>query len=171
MTRSTMIRALIVAATGTLLLAGCSTGSSATATTPGSTTTTAPAVEGDAQPTGAGDEPVAPTDVVAAEDLPNEPVGSKITVAGAPATVCLYGDDRGTSVWAGGEGTSCDFVEAAHDAMTAGQDESVVLHDQLITEITVADPASGDDVVMACGSRGKVLTTCVSADGRTVHLY
>jgi hypothetical protein len=166
MTRSPTALALTIATTAALLLAGCSDGSEATATTPQPTSEAG----GGASSSGSTDA-VVPTDVVRAEDLPNEPVGSKITVAGQPATVCLYGDDYGTSVWAGGAGTSCGFVEAAYGAMTAGQDESEVLHDQLITEITVADPGSGDQVVMACGPRGEALTTCVSADGRTVHLY
>jgi hypothetical protein len=160
MTRSTTVCALIVAAAGTLLLAGCSTDS-----------TDSPAPAATRRATGTTVSVTVPSDIVPAADLPNEPVGSKITVAGEPATVCLYGDSYGTSVWAGGAGTSCGVVDAAYRAMTAGQDETEVLHDQLITEITVADPTSGDEVVMACGPRGEVLTTCLSANGRTVHLY
>lgn len=115
--------------------------------------------------------PTVPDDVVAPEDLPNEPVGSQISIAGDPATVCIYGDGYGTSVWAGSADTPCAFVEAAYATMTQGQDVDEVLHDLLITEITVTDPASGADRVLACAPRGEQLTTCVGTDGLAIHAY
>ncbi|MBD5784774.1 hypothetical protein IF650_01155 [Cellulosimicrobium terreum] len=168
MPRPASIRLLTLVTAGALALAGCSGGSAGEPTTPPAASETNTSETATSE-TGAASETV-PDDVVDAQDLPNEPVGSEITVAGEPATVCIYGDGYGTSVWAAGGTTSCELVEATYAAATEGHDVDQVLRDVLGARLTVTDPASGAEHVLTCAQRGDTLTSCVG-DDVVVHIY
>lgn len=89
-------------------------------TTTATTTATVPAGgngAGGADPADPAD-PTA-TDIPDTSELPPDPVGKEVTIAGTPATVCIYCDGWGTNIWAADANTSCDFVSAVHGELIA----------------------------------------------------
>ena len=182
----------ILAAAGALALSGCTEGPDDTASpetvtatqtvetggTPQATTEaqTAPTTEGqdttdpgDASPAPTTD---APTDDVPAEELPRRPVGSEVTIAGEPATVCIHGDGWGTNIWAGNANTSCEFVTEAHNVLVEGLNATEQnIRDHLKQQITVQSPVTGQDYELTCVPRGEALVTCSGGENAAVHFY
>lgn len=193
--RTTTPRLLtILAIVGTLALAGCTDTTTDEATTPETLTSTqtvatstedatpeAPAetvTTGDAgteaSSTSIDDAPGNddPATDIPREDLPQEPVGSEITIAGEPATVCIYGDGWGTNVWAGNANTSCEFVVAVHESLIEGLNPTRDnIRQNLKEQVTVTSPVTGEDYDMTCAARGEALVTCTGGEGAAVHFY
>lgn len=184
---------LTLAAAGTLALAGCAeeTGDTETPETVTQTaepettattgpdagidpTTTAPApTNGDttAEATGPPTEET-PDKEVPEEDLPYEPVGTEVTIAGEPATICIHGDGWGTNVWAGNANTSCEFVIATHEVLIEGLDPTRDnIRQHLQEEITVSSPVTGQNYELTCLQRGERLVTCTGGEEAAVHFY
>lgn len=113
-----------------------------------------------------------PGDEVPDEDLPYEAVGSEVTIAGEPATICIHGDGWGTNIWAGNANTSCEFVSATHEVLIEGLDPTRDnIRQHLREEITVSSPVTGQDYNLTCLQRGERLVTCSGGEGAAVHFY
>lgn len=132
---------------------------------PAPTTETDAAVETTTQTGGPGDE-------VSADDLPYEPVGSEVTIAGEPSTICIHGDGWGTNVWAGNQNTSCEFVIATHEALIEGLDATEDdVRDHLRHQVEVYSPVTEQEYTLTCAPRNEKLVTCSGADDAAVHFY
>lgn len=106
------------------------------------------------------------------EELPQEPVGSPVTIAGQPATVCIYGDGWGTNVWAGNANTSCEFVSATHETLIEGLNPTTQnIRDHLQPEISVTSPVTGETYDLSCAPRGEQLVSCTGGEGAEVFFY
>ena len=116
--------------------------------------------------------PTDPTAPPADEELPMEPVGSEVTIAGEPATVCIYGDGWGTNIWAGNANTSCEFVSATHETVVEGLNATTQnIRDYLPPEVQVTSPVTGETYDMTCAPRGERLVSCTGGDGAEVFFY
>lgn len=179
-----------LAAVGTLALAGCTgtttdeadtpdtlTSTQTIATSPEEITPEAPAETVTTTETTGPETSSTPPDDTPAEDvpreeLPQEPVGSEVTIAGEPATVCIFGDGWGTNVWAGNANTSCEFVSAVHETLIEGLNPTRNnIREHLREQITVTSPVTGEDYDLTCAPRGEALVTCAGGEGAAVHFY
>ena len=132
---------------------------------PAPTTDTDAAVETTTQTGGPGDE-------VSADDLPYEPVGSEVTIAGEPSTICIHGDGWGTNIWDGNENTSCEFVIATHEALIEGLNATEDdIRDHLRNQVEVYSPVTEQEYTLTCAPRNEKLVTCSGADDAAVHFY
>lgn len=113
-----------------------------------------------------------PGDAAPADDLPYEPVGSEVTIAGEPSTICIHGDGWGTNVWAGNQNTSCEFVIATHEALIEGLDATEDdVRDHLRHQVEVYSPVTEQEYTLTCAPRNEKLVTCSGADAAAVHFY
>lgn len=176
---------LLLAALGTLALAGCS-GSAPDTTAPDTVTQTETAetviVEsspGTTEPESSMPEsspsgtPTAGSTTTPAEgELPMEPVGSRVTINGEPATVCIYGDGYGTNVWAGNASTSCEFVSAVHRELIEGVNATEDnIRDHLKPQIRVTSPVTGEEYDLSCTAVDQRLLSCTGGEGAAVYFY
>lgn len=175
-------RVLTITAAGVLGLAGCAgtdtdTTERASDIEDGTTLTETSHLADDTATLGAPSElteepPTGPTAPPADEDLPMEPVGSEVTIAGEPATVCIYGDGWGTNIWAGNANTSCEFVSETHYAVVDGLNATTQnIRDYLPPEVQVTSPVTGETYDMTCAPRGERLVSCTGGDGAEVFFY
>lgn len=105
-------------------------------------------------------------------DLPVEPVGTAVTIAGEPATVCIMGDGFGTNVWAANTDTSCDFVSATYEVLTDGlnaTDDNLRSH--LPGQTAVTSPVTKQDYTLACTQVDNRLIRCAGGDNAAVYIY
>lgn len=174
----------VLAAVGTLALAGC-TSSSEENSTPATTTETQAVPASDSgtalaevtenrtiTPTSAGSGEEDPAPPENRDDLPRAPVGEEVTIAGEPATVCIHGDGWGTNIWAGNAATSCEFVSETHQALIEGLDPTRDnIREHLKPRVTVHSPVTGEDYELECAPRGEVLLSCTGGEGATVYFY
>lgn len=199
--KTTITRSLLaLASAGALTLAGCSDAqdesqetmtSTATSTISEETSTQATATATEAedtviettvteqQPPAETETPApppsdtaAPPTTGASEELPIAPVGSEVTIAGQPATVCIYGDGWGTNVWAGNANTSCEFVTATHEVLIEGLNATTQnIRDNLRPQISVTSPVTGETYDMSCAPRTDELVSCTGGEGAEVFFY
>lgn len=143
-------------------------------TTGGATT---PGSPGDGELPEDGTGPADPADPTAADipdtsELPPDPVGKDVTIAGAPATVCIYGDGWGTNVWAGNANASCEFVSAVHEELVEGLDPTRDnIRQNLKPAITVTSPVTQQSYDMTCVQRSEELLSCTGGANATVFFY
>lgn len=184
----TPVKVAALTAAAALALAGCADGeadgevTTVTATDNAPTQDTAPPEAAPAPTTDTETEtgtPVetvtqtdGPGDAAPADDLPYEPVGSEVTIAGEPSTICIHGDGWGTNVWAGNQNTSCEFVIATHEALIEGLDATEDdVRDHLRHQVEVYSPVTEQEYTLTCAPRNEKLVTCSGADDAAVHFY
>lgn len=117
-------------------------------------------------------EPPAPTAPAATATLPYEPVGSKVTLLGEPATICIHGDGWGTNIWAGNANTSCEFVIAVHEELIAGLNATNdTVRANLRESISVTSPVTGHEYDLHCAPVDEEIISCTGGEGAAVYFY
>lgn len=175
---------LAVASLGAFALSACSSGdaeeSTSTTTTQATTTTASTSESADApSPTPPADPTTtASSDPVTAETTPAESeleyadVGSKVTIQGEPATVCIFGDGFGTNVWAGNENTNCDMVSSTYESLTIGLNPTEDnVRERLPVESSLVSPELDAPAELQCAKVDDVLIKCSGEDGITIWAY
>lgn len=139
------------------------------APTPGDAVT--PEAPGTPAPVADPADPTA-TDIPDVSELPPDPVGTEVTIAGVPATVCIYGDGWGTNIWAGNANTSCEFVVAVHEELIEGLNPtSDNIRQNLTPTITVTSPTTQQSYDLTCVQRSEMLMSCTGGANATVFFY
>lgn len=139
------------------------------APTPGNAVT--PEAPGTPAPVADPADPTA-TDIPDVSELPPDPVGKEVTIAGVPATVCIYGDGWGTNIWAGNANTSCEFVVAVHKELIEGLNPtSDNIRQNLKPTITVTSPITQQNYDLTCVQRSEMLMSCTGGANATVFFY
>lgn len=139
------------------------------APTPGDAVT--PEAPGTPAPVADPADPTA-TDIPDVSELPPDPVGTEVTIAGVPATVCIYGDGWGTNIWAGNANTSCEFVVAVHEELIEGLNPtSDNIRQNLTPTITVTSPITQQNYDLTCVQRSEMLMSCTGGANATVFFY
>lgn len=105
-------------------------------------------------------------------NLPVGPIGSEVTIAGQPATICIHGDGWGTNIWAGNENTSCEFVVETHYALVEGLNATTQnIRDYLRPEVSVTSPVTDETYNLHCAPQGEELVSCTGGEGAEVFFY
>lgn len=191
--RTTRKLLLAIGSAGVLALGACSAGEESASTETPTVTSTAEVTESaattssetmeessaesttESAPEESTTAPESSTETEAVEEtLPRSGIGrgSTITVAGETATVCIYGDGWGTNVWAAGENTSCEFVSATYDELTAGLNATQQnIRDNLPGAVNVHSPVTGDDYELSCAMESEELIACRGGDNAAVFIY
>lgn len=153
-----------ITAAGALLLTGCA-GSGADAPGPTTRTVTSTTTTTVAAATTAASTSALPL------DLPYADPGTRVTIAGEPATVCIHGDGWATNIWAGNDNTSCEFVIAVHEELIRGLDATEDdIRDHLPDTVTALSPVTGQRHDLTCSQRD-VLVTCRGGADAAVFFY
>ncbi|WP_459611433.1 hypothetical protein [Corynebacterium urogenitale] len=102
----------------------------------------------------------------------NFTIDEKVTISGAPATLCLRGDGYGVSVLAAGPSTSCEFARSTMTelAQKAGA-PSNDLRNSLAGSIDVKSSVTNETYSMECSVDADRLITCTGGNNASVYLY
>ncbi|WP_342318707.1 hypothetical protein [Corynebacterium mayonis] len=99
-------------------------------------------------------------------------VGETVAVNGGTAEVCVYGDGFGLNTIAAGPNTSCEFAEAALDALTEGLNAtSDNVRNLLPSAVRVHSPVTGEDYDLECVVDREQIVSCWGANDASVFMY
>ncbi|PFG28417.1 hypothetical protein [Corynebacterium renale] len=98
--------------------------------------------------------------------------GSRTTINGNSATVCINGDGFGLNVVAAGDNTSCDFASAVMRTLTDGLNATYDSVLQRIPQtITAVSPVTGQSYQMDCTQPDPTYLVCTGGAGAAVYMY
>lgn len=176
---------LAVASLGAFALSACSSGdaeeSTSTTTSTQATATTASTSESADAPsptppadptTNSNTDPATAETTPAESELEYADVGSKVTIQGEPATVCIFGDGFGTNVWAGNKNANCDMVSSTYESLTIGLNPTEDnVRERLPLESSLVSPELDAPAELKCAKVDDVLIKCSGGDGMTIWAY